>query len=162
MENKLINIEKHKTCIILFGNITDPGDGGGGGGGGGTDPGGGGGSPTEPGTGGGGGEGTGDGMGGTLPHGTISTDGQEEGGTSFFAPPITSFVRFKYRSTSVAVPWTVKTKSLGTWKSNSGTSSFVVYRTLDVPIVASNVTVTVTFQTWDTNGGLCTWQAMHS
>lgn len=49
MKKTRINTEKHKTHIILFGGITDPGDGGGGGGGGGDGGGGGGGGDPFPG-----------------------------------------------------------------------------------------------------------------
>ncbi|MBB6271254.1 hypothetical protein HDF26_001681 [Pedobacter cryoconitis] len=100
-------------------------------------------------------------MGGTLPHGTLSSDGQEQVSDSVFIPPITNFIRLKYRS--VAFPgWTVQTKSLGNWKSNSGTANPITFRTLDVGLYASNVYITVTFQTTDTNGGTCYWQAYHN
>jgi len=155
-----MNTERVKTHLILFGSITDP-DGGGGGGGG--NPGGGGGGSTEPNTGGGGGESTGDGSGGTLPHGTLSSDDQTQVGTTFFAPPITGFVRFKYESSAAVKPqWTVQTKALGGWISRSGGATPFAYATLDVPIDASNITVNITFQTTDSYGGSCVWQAMHT
>lgn len=150
-------VEKPFGSIILFGYINEPP---GGGGGGGWDPD----YPTYPGTGGGGGggESTSDGMGGTLPSGNISTDGQEQRSATFWAPPITNFVRFTYRSLAALLPGvTVQTKSLGSWKSASGTANPVTYKTLDVGLYASNVQVTVTYQTTDSNGGACQWQAMH-
>lgn len=156
METKSIK-EKQKKYIILFGYISDPPVGGGGGGGG-WEPG----YPTYPGTGGGGGgEGTDDGMGGTLPSGSISTVGQEQRGTTFFAPPITNFVRFRYQSVAPLPGWTVQTYSFGQWKSGSGTANPLAYKTIDVDIAASNVNVDITFQTTDTNGGTVYWQAMH-
>jgi len=144
--------------IILFGYINEP-PGGGGGGGGGWNPD----YPTYPNTGGGGGgESTSDGMGGTLPSGNLSSNGQEQVGDSFWAPPITNFVRFTFRSVAPLPGWTVQTKSLGSWKSNSGTANPIYYKTLDVGLYASNVQVSVTFQTTDSNGGTCHWQAMHN
>jgi|GEM_PF-4515632 len=152
-------IEKLKgNVIILFGYITDPPGGGGGGGGGGYDPN----YPTYPNTGGGGGESTGDGSGGTLPSGTLSSDDQTQVGTTFFAPSITSFVRFRYRSVAPLPGWTVQTRALGGWNPKSATANPITFTTLDVPIDASNITVNITFQTTDTNGGTCTWQAMHT
>lgn len=71
--------------IILLGYINfPPGGGGGGGSGGPYDPD----YPTYPGTGTGGGgrEGTDDGMGGILPHGTLSSNGQEQVTDSIFIP----------------------------------------------------------------------------
>ncbi|WP_158795525.1 hypothetical protein [Pedobacter sp. L105] len=163
MKNQRVYPVRNKTHIILFGAITDPGGGGGGGGTGGGGTGGGGTSPTSPGTGSGGGESTGDGSGGTLPHGTLSANDQYQVGTTFFAPPITSFVRFRYESSAALRPqWTVQTKALGDWVSRSGGSTPVAYATLDVPIDASNITVNITFQTSDSNGGSCIWQAMHT
>lgn len=157
MKSKILKNRK-SNHIILFGYINEP-PGGGGGGGGGYDPG----YPTYPGTGGGGGESTGDGMGGTLPHGTLSSDGQEQVGTTFFAPYITSFVRFRYRSIAAPFPpFTVQTRALGGWNPKTSVANLVTYTTVDVPIDASNYTVQIRFQTADSNGGLVNWQAMHT
>lgn len=101
-------------------------------------------------------------MGGILPHGTLSSNGQEQVTDSIFIPPITNFIRFKYRSITLLPGWTVQTKSLGNWKSNSGTANPITYRTLDVGLYASNVYITISFQTTDTNGGNCEWQAYHN
>lgn len=104
--------------IILFGYINEPPEGGGGGGGGVWDPD----YPTYPNTGGGGGgESTSDGAGGTLPSGNLSSDDQTEVSDAFWAPPITSFVRFTYTAVAPTPGWTVKTRSLGNYKSASGT-----------------------------------------
>lgn len=157
MKRKIV--KKHPVNpIILLGYINEP-PGGGGGGGGGYDPD----YPTYPNTGGGGGESTGDGMGGTLPHGTLSSDDQTQVGTSFFAPYITSFVRFTYRSSvALAPPFTVQTRALGGWIARTAVANLITYKTVDVPIDASNYTVNITFQTADSNGGLVNWQAMHT
>lgn len=145
--------------IILFGYINDPPGGGGGGGGGGYDPN----YPTYPNTGGGGGPSTGNGSGGTLPSGVLSSDDQYQVGTTFFAPSITSFVRFKYMSSAALTPpFSVQTRALGGWNTKTGVGNPVSYTTIDVPIDASNITVNITFRTADSNGGSCSWQAMHT
>ncbi|MGY0034570.1 hypothetical protein [Pedobacter sp. NJ-S-72] len=151
-------------CIILFGYITDPP--GGGGGGGPTPPTGGWNPdyPTYPGTGGGGSESTSDGAGGTLPSGNLSSDGQEQVSGAFWALPIVSFVRFTVYPSGAASPNViVMTKSLGNFMSKTTTIPFTATtRTVDVGIYASNTQVHVYFQTTDSNGGSCHWQAMHT
>lgn len=143
--------------IILFGYINEPPEGGGGGGGG-WDPD----YPTYPNTGGGGGESTSNGGGGTLPSGTLSSDYQEEVSDTFWAPPITAFVRFTFLSSGATTPNVIfKTRSLGNYKTSTAVASPFVWRTRDVDLYASNTQVHVYFQTTDNNGGSCHWQAMH-
>jgi len=145
MRKKFQNTDKPNTPIILFGYISEPPSGGGGGGQGGYQPG----YPTYPGTGGSGSnEGIDDGMGGTLPHGILSSDGQEQVTASVFLPPITNFIRFRYESVAPSPPFTVQTKSLGNWKSGSATANPITYTIVDVGLYASNVYVTLTFQKW--------------
>lgn len=127
--------------IILFGYITDPPGGGGGGGGG---------------------ESTSDGLVGTLPSGNLCSDDQTQVGTAFWAPPITSFVRFTAYGGAAITPYvTVQTRSLGNYKTVAGFVPILTYRTFDVDIYPSNVSVSIYFQTSDTNGGCVHWQAMH-
>ncbi|WP_367868295.1 hypothetical protein [Pedobacter sp. WC2423] len=144
--------------IILFGYISEPPEGGGGGGGG-WDPN----YPTYPGTGGGGGESTGDGAGGTLPSGNLSSDYQEQVSDAFWAPPIVSFVRFTVYPSGAATPnVVVRTRSLGNYMTKTTIPFTATTRTVDVGLYASNTQVHVYFQTTDSNGGSCHWQAMHS
>lgn len=171
MKNKLLKktdlilsakkiIYKSHGPIILFGYITDLPEGGGGGGssGGGWNPN----YPTYPGTGEGGGESTSDGAGGTLPSGNLSSDGQEQVSDAFWALPIVSFVRFTvYPSGAVGPNVVLMTKSLGNYMSKNTVPFTSITRTVDVGIYASNTQVSVYFQTTDSNGGSCHWQAMH-
>jgi hypothetical protein len=155
-------IDKSHGPIILFGYITDPPEGGGGGGPtpppGGWNPD----YPTYPGTGEGGGESTSNGAGGTLPSGTLSSDGQEQVSDVFWAPPIVSFVRFTVYPSGAAGPNVIlMTKSLGNIMSKTTVPFTLLTRTADVGIYASNTQVRVYFQTTDSNGGSCHWQAMH-
>lgn len=147
--------------IILFGYITDPPEGGGGGGG---SSGGGGWNPeypTYPGTGEGGGESTSDGAGGTLPSGNLSSDDQTQVSDAFWAIPIVSFVRFTCYGGTISPNVIVQTRSLGNYMSKNGFVPSLSYRAFDVNIYASNTQVHVYYQTTDTNGGSCHWQAMH-
>lgn len=135
---KKVNNASHGP-IILFGYITDPPEGGGGGSGP-WDPG----YPTWPGTGGGGGgsggaPSTDDGMGGTLPSGNLSSDGQEEVSTAFWALPIVSFVRFTvYPSGAIGPNVILRTRSLGNYMTKTTIPFTATMRTVDVGIYASN------------------------
>jgi hypothetical protein len=144
-------------CIILFGYITEPPGGGGGGAGGGWNPD----YPTYPGTGEGGGESTSDGAGGTLPSGNLSADDQTQVSDAFWAIPIVSFVRFTCYGGTITPNVIVQTRSSGSYMVKNGFVPSLSYRTFDVDLYTSNCQVHVYFQTTDSNGGSCHWQAMH-
>lgn len=95
------------------------------------------------------------------PIGTLSSNSQEQVGTTFFAPSNTSFVRFNCRT--AAAPLTVyqcQTRALGGWITKTATGGFITTTVIDVKIDASNYNVNVTFKTSDSNGGSCVWVAM--
>jgi len=95
------------------------------------------------------------------PSGTLQSNGQEEVGTSFFAPYGTSMVRFSCIANAAPTPvFTCQTKALGGWNSKTGLGHLGGVTVIDVPIDASNYNVSIKFQTTDSNGGKCSWQAI--
>ncbi|MET3115612.1 hypothetical protein AAKU52_003363 [Pedobacter sp. CG_S7] len=95
------------------------------------------------------------------PSGSLSSNGQEQVGTTFFAPSNTSFVRFNCRTAATPLPvYQCQTRALGVWITKTATGSLFTTTVIDVNIDASNYNVNVTFKTSDSNGGSCDWVAM--
>lgn len=98
----------------------------------------------------------------TLPSGTLTSNGQEQVGTGFFAPIYTAKVRFTCRGHAALTPaFTCRTRALGDWKSKTVIGSSLFTTDVDVNLDASNYNVSITFQTTDSNGGTANWQAMY-
>ncbi|MGO1242771.1 MAG: hypothetical protein ACTMH4_01715 [Sphingobacterium sp.] len=97
----------------------------------------------------------------TMPSGTLTSNGQEQVGTGFFAPYGAMKVRFSCKANAAPVPiYTCRTRALGDWKSKTETGSLFTWTDIDVNLDASNYNVSITFQTTDSNGGVCNWKAM--
>lgn len=97
----------------------------------------------------------------SMPSGTLSPNGQEQVGTGFFAPYYTAKVRFSCRGNGAISPFfTCRTKALGDWKSKTQIGNSITFTDIDVNLDASNINVSITFQTTDSNGALCNWKAM--
>lgn len=97
-----------------------------------------------------------------MASGHLSTVGQEETGTSFYAPRNTTQVRFSCRGNAALTPFfTCKTLALGSEHQRTEVGSNVVYVDIDVPVAASATNVNIYFSTTDSNGGVCDWQSMY-
>ncbi|MEJ5092093.1 hypothetical protein GEO21_18850 [Sphingobacterium faecium] len=93
--------------------------------------------------------------------GTLSRNGQEQVGTSFFAPYGAKFIRFTCLANAAPTPaFICRTRALGNWKSTTSIGITGVLKIIDVALGASNYNVSITFQTTDSNGGSCSWVAM--
>src|SRR5690606_35392747 len=97
----------------------------------------------------------------SMPDGTLSPNGQEQVGTAFFAPIYTSQVRFSCRGGGAIAPFFIcRTRVLGGWRSKTQVGNSITFTDVDVSLDASNINVSITFQTTDSNGALCNWKAM--
>ena len=89
---------------------------------------------------------------------TIQTSGQEVGTDGGWAPMEAKEVHFNcFTYAAIAPIYQVTTKSLGHTFAKSQVGVIGKNILIVVPIAASNTDVTVTFQTSDSNGGMCTW-----
>lgn len=97
-----------------------------------------------------------------LPSGRLTSVGQEQVGTSFFAPVDTTKVRFSCRGNAALSPFfTCKTSAFGGVHQKTEIGSSLFFIDIDVPIAASNTYVSIYFKTSDSNGGICDWQLMY-
>jgi hypothetical protein len=96
----------------------------------------------------------------TMPSGQLSSNGQEQVGDSFFAPYAATNVNFQCKGGGAPTPfYTCRTKALGGWKSKTVVGNPVSWTSIDVGLDASNISVSITFQTTDSNGGKANWKA---
>lgn len=96
----------------------------------------------------------------TMPSGQLSSNGQEQVGDAFFAPYAATNVNFQCKGGGALTPvYTCRTKALGGWKSKSAVGNPISWTSIDVGLDASNISVSITFQTTDSNGGKANWKA---
>lgn len=96
----------------------------------------------------------------TMPSGQLSSNGQEQVGDSFFAPYAATNVNFQCKGGGAPAPvYICRTKALGGWKSKSVIGHPTAWTPIDVGLDASNISVSITFQTTDSNGGKANWKA---
>lgn len=94
-----------------------------------------------------------------IPSGTLTSIGQEMVSTGFWAPLGAKAVRFTCRSGAIPMPgFTCKTKALATLRIEAEYGALGTNKIIDVPIVASECTVEIFFQTTDPNGGSARWE----
>lgn len=97
----------------------------------------------------------------TMPSGSLSSNGQEQVGTGFFAPSGTMKVRFSCRGGGALTPaFICRTHSFGVTNSKTEIGTFLTWKDIDVDLAASNINVSIDFRTTDSNGGLCNWKGM--
>lgn len=94
----------------------------------------------------------------SFPAGSLSTMGQEEASTTFFAPEYMKAVNAScYSSGAIITVQTVTTEALGV--ANVGTK-LTNFGTITVSIAASNTNCKVKYRTMDSNGGRCSWKGI--
>lgn len=90
--------------------------------------------------------------------GTITTSGQEIGYGGGFAPLGTKEVTFNCIFFGAILPfYNLTTKAQGEVRTGGGTGLIGKNSVFTVMTVASNTSLTVSFQTSDSNGGKCVW-----